>query len=124
MTNLTIEECGKKLKTFIWDMKICQCAYPWEAIILIKEILQTYKEKSENFSKENSKEKIAEFNETINKLLPTHGIQQIVLSVLDTGSLLEHGGNLLAAWVDTQGDQFLEIFEKYSIDELKEEFNK
>ena len=78
-----------------WDRlrQMCGCGLPAEGLKLIRDVLRLTP--------------LYEHRDELNKLLPSDGIQMLVLGTIDALGLIEHGTTIYGAWATEKGDSIL-----------------
>lgn len=82
------------------DIRYCGCGYPAQATVLVHELLTAFSWGLEGDAWDR-KEAV------IRRLLPSPGVQHLVLSMLTAASLTEHGTSIHGSWLTPRGKWFL-----------------
>lgn len=81
----------------------CGCGNPEEALELIHDLLKAAP--------------YYENRERLKELLPTTGLEMLVLGALDNAQLVEHGGSIGGSWLTDRGKQVLAALDQVAAEE-------
>lgn len=104
----TLSDLQHLYKLFYDDLGICGCGNPEYAYALVRDLLALAP-----FHQHPGK-----IRERIGGPEPDPGTSHLVLSMLTTAGLIEHGGGIGGSWLTPKGTRYLELMKRHEWDDL------